>query len=174
MKMNFTTMNLKALILTAAVLLSATVSGFAATTGTVTLSGTVPPVLAITVTSQTGYNTLSLASDATDALVAVVNELTNRKVGYTVSLASTNASGQSGNPFFKSADPANADVLSYSITYGGAPVTLANGSAVVTNASGRTGSAGVNRDVRISFTGSSQFLNEDTYADTLTFTIAAK
>lgn len=172
--MNKNTNIFRSLILAAAMLLAGSATAFAATTGTVTLSGTVPPVLAITVTAQSGYNTLSLASDATDALVAVVNELTNRKVGYTVSLASTNAAGQSGNPFFKSADPANADVLSYSITYDGAPVNLANGSAVVTNASGRTGSAGVNRDVRISFTGSSQFLNEDSYADTLTFTIAGK
>jgi len=87
---------------------------------------------------------------------------------------STNAAGQNGNPFFKSADVANADTLYYSVKYGGAAVTLTGGSALVTNANGRTAAGGANKNVQISFTGSTQFLNEDSYADTLTFTIAAK
>ena len=48
-------------------------------------------------------------------------------------------------------------------------VTLANGSATVTIASGRTPGVGVAKNLNITFAGS--FVAADTYSDTLTLTI---
>jgi hypothetical protein len=145
---------------------------FAATTGTLTLTGTVPPILEITVTALPAASTLDL-STTTDTAVATVTERSNKKGGYTVTVESANAKAMgSAQPFFKSSDPANADTLSYSITYGGTAVTFAGGTALVTDSNSRTTGAGTSKEVRVTYTG--DFLYEDTYTDTLTFTITAK
>lgn len=147
----------------------------AATTGSVVLQGSVPGILEVTVTAEAGYNTLDLTTSVTDLLVATVVERSNKKAGYTVSIQSGNAVGAgSSDAFFKSADAGNSDTLSYTISYGGASVSLISGSATVSDVSTRTSGTGTSNEVRISYDGSGAFLFEDTYSDNLTFTITAK
>ena len=69
---------------------------------------------------------------------------------------------------------ANLDTLAYTLAYNGAAVNLVAGSALITDASAKTAAAGVVKGLAISYSGAASYLNEDTYADTLTFTIAAK
>jgi len=115
---------------------------------------------------------LDLSVD-TNTAVATVVERSNKKGGYTVSVESLNAvSSGATQPYFKSTDPGNADTLSYALTYGGTTVTFSSGSAIVTDSNTRTTGAGESREVRVSYTGA--FLYEDSYSDTLTFTITAK
>ena len=145
---------------------------FAATTGTLTLTGIVAASTNITVTPQTGYNTLDLNTTQTNFLVAVVNEQSNDHLGYTVTLASANLSGAGTQPFLK--DSASGDTLNYTLQYNGSSVVFAIGTATVTNASAKTPAAGVNNNLNISYTGNSALSASNAYTDTLTFTIVAK
>ena len=61
---------------------------YAATTGNVTLTGTVGTMLDIEVTPAGSYNSLNLGASQTDVLVANVQEKAN--VSYDVSIQSTN------------------------------------------------------------------------------------
>lgn len=156
------------------------VSPFAADdVGSVTIQGTVPAVNQISVTSQSGYNTLDLSAGATDQTIAVVNEKNNDPDGYTVTLVSANAAAAaSAQPRLKGGDTANSTVVNYSIKYGveGAEqaVTLdADGSKVITSVSAATGASGVDKNLMITFSGVA-WQNADTYSDTLTLTIASK
>lgn len=149
--------------------------GFAATTGTLTLSGTVPGILEITVTPTASASALDLSIDVTDLPVATVNERSNRKAGYTVSVSSANAlAAASDQAFLASADPLNADTLEYTLSYDGVPVVLAAGTAQVSDVWAKTPASGTDKELTISYNGTASFLNADAYADTLTFTITAK
>ncbi len=148
---------------------------FAATTGTLTLQGTVPGILEIAVTPTAAASALDLTVNVTNLLVATVNERSNRKAGYTVSLSSANALAASANAaFLKSADALNLDTLAYTLSYDGVPVALAAGVAQVSDVSAKTPAAGTDKNLTISYNGAASFLNADGYADTLTFTITAK
>ena len=148
---------------------------FASTTGTLTLSGTVPGILEIVVTPTAAASALDLTVNAANLAVASVNERSNRKAGYTVSLSSANAVAAAGNQaFLKSADALNLDTLAYSLSYNGAAVSLVAGSAQVSDVWAKTPAAGTDKQLNISFNGAASFLNADAYADTLTFTITAK
>lgn len=155
------------------------VSSFAADSGNITIQGTVEPVNELTVTSQTGFNALDLTAGVTDQTIAVVNEKNNDPDGYTVTLVSANAQAAgSSQATLTGADPENSAVINYSIKYGPATletaVTLsAAGSAVVTSTTAASSEAGDDKNLKISFTGST-WRNADTYSDTLTLTIAAK
>lgn len=151
-------------------------SVFAATTGSLTVQGTVPAVLDITVTATAAANTLDLTTDVADLAVATVVERSNKKAGYTVTLQSANGVTSSlSTGRFKSADVANGDYLDYSLKYGGSSVTFTNGIATITDSSTKTTGTGASKNLTISYTGASGvLLYEDTYLDTLTFTIIAK
>ena len=163
----------KFLVLMVAFLIGGTAILAAQTTGSITLTGVVSQILEITVTPEAGYDSLDLTTSQTDLLVATVNERSNSQAGYRVEVESTNAAAAaSSTPFFVGADPGNTDTLTYSVSYGGAAATFnTSGVAEVTNVGSTTGTAGVNKAVEITYTGS--FLNADTYSDTLTFTIIA-
>lgn len=150
-------------------------SSFAATSGNVAVSGEVVAVNEITVTAQTGYNTLDLSTTATDQVVAIVNEKNNDANGYTVTLASASAvAATSAQAQLVAAgnNGANSEAINYSLKYGGVAVTLVSGSATVTSTTAATAQAGADKNLAISFTGA--WHNADTYSDTVTLTIAAK
>lgn len=150
-------------------------AAIAQSSGSIVLQGTVPEILEITVTEEAAASSLDLTTSVTDLLVGTVVELSNKKAGYTVELESANAAATgSGDAFFKSADTANTDTLTYAISYGGAAVSLTSGTATVSDVTAKTASTGASNDVLISYDGASSFLYEDTYSDTLTFTITAK
>ena len=145
---------------------------FAATTGTLTLTGIVAASTNITVTPQTGYNTLDLNTTQTNFLVAVVNEQSNDHLGYTVAVASFNLANAGTQPFFK--DIASGNTLNYSLQYKGIAVVFAGGTATVTDVNANTAAIGVNNNLNVSYTGSDALSASNSYADTLTFTISTK
>jgi hypothetical protein len=145
------------------------IPAFAATTGTISLSGSVGGVCDLTVTQPTGNNSLAVTTKVTNQTIATFVEKSNKASGYTVTLISTNKS------ILKGSIPTNTDSLAYTLVYGGTVVDLSAGSAVViTDSNSKTGSAGVTKLLTISFDGTGSLLGEDSYSDTLTFTIAAK
>jgi len=155
----------------AAVLLLGALPAGAQLSGNITISGTVAPIQQITVTSQSGYNTLDLASGETAKLVATVNERSNDQIGYKVTLRSATAFAAAGSQaYLKGASAGNTDVVNYSITYNGSAVTLASGEAIVSSTSARTTGSGVTKNLQVTLTGA--FNVADTYSDTLTLTIA--
>ena len=160
---------MKKYIAISSVLIAMASVGFAQASATLTISGTVAPINTITIASQTGYNALDLVNNASAKLVGIATETSNDKLGYKVTLSSLNA-GTTAQAFLKGAISGNADIMNYSISYGGTAVTLASGSAVVTSVAARTGSSGVPKNIAVTFTGA--WLTADTYSDTLTLTIA--
>lgn len=149
------------------------VYAFSLTSGTLVLQGTVPGILEITVNSSANATALDLTANVTDILVASIVERSNKKAGYTVIVESQNAVTL-GQPSFKSTDSTNSDTLTYTLTYGTTPVTFVAGQALISDVNTKTGGSGTAKDVKISYTGASQFLFEDSYKDQLTFTITAK
>jgi hypothetical protein len=144
-------------------------ASFAQSSAPLTISGTVAQSTTITVAAQPGYNTLDLVNGAVAKLVGIATEKSNDKLGYDVTISSLNA-GATAQAFLKGSIVGNADVVNYSIQYNGGGVTLANGSATVTIASGRTPGSGVAKNLNVTFAGA--WLTADTYSDTLTLTIA--
>jgi hypothetical protein len=150
--------------ITALVTITST-QAFSATTGTLLLQGIVAKKVAIAVTSQAIASALDLEVTQADLKVATVNEQSNSKTGYKVTITSTNLGK------LKRTD--GAEVFAYSLKYGGSSVglsaavgsTFTNSSASVVN---------VNKDLEISYTGvSGSLMVEGTYADTLTLNIAS-
>ena len=155
----------------------ATTPVIAATTGAVTPKGTVPAILEVTVTPTTGFDSLDLTAAVNNLEIAQVNERTNNKAGYTVTVDSTNgvADSLASGRFKSGTDPlGNTDTLDYTVTYGGSAAPLSNGSGTVTNTTSKTTGTGVTNSVQITYDGTGSFLIADSYEDTLTFTIAAK
>jgi len=136
---------------------------------TLTLSGTVSRTVAINVTPQNNYNSLDLVGGEAEKTVAIVNERSNDKAGYTVILTSA-GSGLTGQALLQPSTPGNPDTIPYSLKYGGAPVVLNHGSATLTAASGRTSSTGNNNSLTVTIP-SSAGVNADSYSDTLQLTI---
>jgi hypothetical protein len=153
---------MKNFILISSMVLSTTT--FAATSGTLLLQGVVAQKLSIAVTPAAAASALDLSTSQTNLTVASVNEKSNSKTGYKVTITSANA----GN--LKRTD--GADVFAYSMKYGGSAVSLSGVGTTFSQAS--AASVNVNKDISISYTGvAAESMVEGTYADTLTLNIAA-
>jgi hypothetical protein len=143
--------------------LALTTSAVAATSGTLLLKGTVPRLLSITVTPETVATNLPLDTTQANTKVAVVNEKSNSKTGYNVSVSSANQ----GKLVHESVTSSS---INYTLRYAGQAVNLTAGQQFTYVAS----AANANRDVDISYTGvPHENLIEGEYSDTVTFTIAA-
>ncbi len=139
-------------------------SAFAATTGTLLLRGTVPRLLEITVNAETIATNLPLDTTQSNTLVAVVNEKSNSKTGYNVSISSANL-----GKLVHEAEVSS--VVNYSLSYNGNAVDLASGQTFTYSSAAANNN---NRNVNISYTGiDHDLLIEGDYSDTVTFTIAA-
>jgi hypothetical protein len=150
-----------------------TLGGVAQTTASITLQGTIPAILKIVVTPEPGISSLDLTSDLNSKIATAV-EISNKRAGYTVTVTSANAKTAGIDaPFFKGVASDNTDTLPYAISYGGSAATFTGGVATVSTASVKTSAAGTSKDVTLNYNGTSLFPNEDTYNDTLTFTITA-
>ena len=147
------------------VFLSLSSSAFASTTGTLLLQGVVAKKVTIAVTSGTVASALDLETTQTDLKVATVNEQSNSKTGYKLSITSANLGK------LKRTD--GAEVFNYTLKYGGSAVGLTTASGTVfTNSAGSV--VNVTKDLAISYTGvSGSLMVEGTYADTITMNIAA-
>jgi len=140
----------------------------AALTGTVTINGKVPAVCDIVVTPEAGAsNITNIAAGDTNRVVATVNENCNDPLGYTVTVVGTNSSDHTG--LFR--DSVSNDTHPFTITYNSIAVPSGG---IVTNVN----AAGINlnRTVSISYNANPALTPSAgfTYAETLTFTIAAK
>jgi spore coat protein U-like protein len=150
----------------------------AAAIGTVSLMGELTGLLRLTVTPQTGYNSLDLTVNVSDILIATVLERCNNKQGYTVTLESANGVAAAVNTAHFRGVTENPDTLTYSIRYEGNPVTFGTtagvGRALVTDSSIKTTGLGILKSLTVSYSGASVFLAPGTYSDTLRLTIADK
>lgn len=100
-------------------------------------------------------------------LIAIINERSNSIFGYKVTITSANLSN------LKRTASGATEVFPYTIKYNGvnAPVNTVAGYTTTSN----TILANVNKDLTIAYTGvPAESMVEGTYADTLTFTIAAQ
>jgi hypothetical protein len=152
-------------LLAVAFILILTTSTYAATTGTLLLQGSVPQKISLSVTPQAIASTLDLAVSQNDLVVASVNEKSNSKTGYKVTIASDNLSK------LKRVD--GSEVMAYTMKYNGSAVALSAASGTtITNSAAST--VNLNKSVSISYTGvASESMIEGSYSDTVTFTIAA-
>jgi hypothetical protein len=137
----------------------------AATTGTLTLTGSVPQVLAIAVNADAASSALDLTTTKSDLQVATVDESSNSASGYKILLSSEN-SGQLVRD-------GGSEYVAYTAKYDGSAVTL---SSTAQNAK-VVSSGGVHSDsstVSISYTGqAATSMIAGSYSDTLTLTIQA-
>jgi spore coat protein U-like protein len=161
----------KQITLAIALFASAT-AGFAqSSSANIIISGSVSPLAAITATAAPALTDTELTSGVIDKQMSVVNEKSNRNVGYTVALKSANAAAASSsqarmNPI----TVGNPDLINYSIKYNGVAVTLdIAGQATVTNDAVKTPSAGINKNLTITI--GAGFPAADTYSDTITLTL---
>jgi len=135
------------------------------------ISGQVKALAAITATAAPALTDTELNTGVTDKQMSVVNEKSNRNVGYSVALKSANAAAASSSQArMKPISAGNSDLINYSIKYNGVAVVLGiNGQATVTTAAGKTPGAGVNKNLTITI--GAGFPAADTYADTITLTL---
>lgn len=155
---------MKKLILALTLSISTT-AAFAATSGTILLQTIVPKKVAITVTPVSVASALDLSVTQADLKVAVVNEASNSKTGYKVTITSENLGK------LKRTD--GSEVFSYSLKYGGSAVGLSTAAgSVFTNPSASI--VNVNKDLNVSYTGAApESMIEGSYQDTLTLNIAS-
>jgi hypothetical protein len=145
--------------------LATTMTGvaFAATTGTLVLSGTVPALLSITVTPEAIAAALPLDTTQTNTLVAVVNEKSNSNTGYKVNISSDNEG-------LLIHDSVLSSTIAYTLKYNGSTVDLAGDEFVYASAA----AVDADRNIQISYTGVPHTsLIEGDYSDSVTFTISA-
>lgn len=146
-------------------LFTLSIPSFAATTGTLVMQGTVLKKISLEVTPAAAASTLNLAVSQTDLVVASVNEKSNSKTGYKVTVTSANLSK------LKITD--GPDILSYTMKYNDSAVDLST-SLGTTFTNPAASSVNADKDVKISYTGvSAELMIEGVYDDTVTFTIAA-
>lgn len=137
----------------------------AASTGTITLSGTIPAVTSVTVASATGYNSLDLTQNQSNLQVATINETNNTLNGYSLSIKSDNA-GQLKNGV--------VGAVNYTAKYNGTSVSLSSTPVVITNQGAQSSPINVNKSLTIDYTGQvSSTLMQGSYTDTLTLSITA-
>ena len=140
-------------------------SAYAATTGSIAISGSVPASTALVLTTVSGYNALNLSVTAANQPVANVQELNNTLNGYTVTLSSQNA-GTLKNGTLGS--------LAYTARYNNAAVTLSSTAVAITTSGATTAVVNLTKPLTVSYTGvAASDMMQGTYSDTLTFTITA-
>ena len=115
-----------------------------------------------------GFKEIEVAfpsASQTDLKVATVNEQSNSKTGYKVTVTSANLSK------LKRTD--GPEVFAYTMKYNGSAVALT--SAAGTTVTSASTNANVNKDVSITYAGiAPELMVEGTYNDVVTFTIAAQ
>lgn len=156
---------MKSLLAATALVVFSSTQAFSATTGTLLLQGVVAKKVAIAVTAQSVASALDLENTQSDLKVATVNEQSNSKTGYKVTISSANLGK------LKRTD--GAEVFAYSLKYGGSAVGLSTATGSSFTSSSAT-VVNVNKDLAISYTGVAESsMVEGTYADTLTLNIAS-
>ena len=153
-------------------LFASATAGFAqSSSANIIISGSVSPLAAITATAAPALTGTELTSGVVDKQMSVVNEKSNRHVGYWVALKSANAAAASSsqarlNPI----SIGDTDLINYTIKYNGVAVVLGiNGQATVTTAAAKTPQAGIDKNLTITI--GAGFPAADSYSDTITLTL---
>jgi len=137
---------------------------FAAGTGSLIITGTMPVIERINVTNLNPA--LNLETGGTYVLANVV-EICNRKTGYTVSLSSAGGS--------KLVMAGATEPVPYTLTYTGHTGTINLSAPVtITDAGAKTPKVGEPKVLSITIPAPDVLFDSGTYTDTLTFTITAK
>lgn len=140
----------------------------AAQTGNVTVNGAVPVACDITVSAEAGASNIAdISAGDTDRHIATVTESCNDPDGYRVTVAGANSTAHTG--LF--VDSVSSDTHPFTITYDSVPVPA---TGIVTDSN--VPNVNLDKAVRITY-GEDDSLTATagfTYAETLTFTIAAK
>lgn len=140
-----------------------TLSSYAATSASLLLKGNVPEILSIGVTAETIAANLPLNVTQTNTKVATVQEKSNSKTGYKVTITSANQGKLVRNT--------GTEQFPYSLAYNNQALNLAS-PVVITNTAAAAVTA--NKNVTISYTGvAHDLMVAGDYVDTVTFTIAA-
>ena len=144
-------------------------------TASIKIGGAVLPIKQLTLQPQPGYNALELTLGSRRAVVAVVKEKSNAPGGYTVTLTSANARATNGRTPLLQGLGNSTNSIRYTIAYGRAGgerrVNLGAGAAaVVTRSSVKSPLTGVNKNLLVTIPAGTY--SPDTYADTLTLTLA--
>ncbi|MGZ3725608.1 MAG: hypothetical protein ACXWQQ_07395 [Pseudobdellovibrio sp.] len=157
---------MKNLLLTAMVLL-ATSSSFAASTGTLDISGTVLPINDIVINPNLGNkDSLNITGGEVDKNVASVDETSNNINGYKIMMSSLNSSKlvNSASAAFSTA---------YTVSYaGGAATTLTTTPTPVKDSGALAGLTTVTSQLTVSVT-AYPTAPAGTYGDTITISIVA-
>ncbi|HEY3920367.1 MAG TPA: spore coat protein U domain-containing protein [Stellaceae bacterium] len=154
----------------AAALVLANSFAYAGNTVNIALSSTVANACSLaTSTSSVTLGDLQV-TPANNTPVATLTEACNDAAGYSVKLASANAT--SGSQLFLKGTTNATNTINYSLSYNNAAVTYSGGTATITTSTSPTTSAtGVTKSLNI--TTPAGFYATDTYADTLTITLSA-
>jgi hypothetical protein len=142
-------------------------SGWAASSGTLVLSGTVPLVNDLVVAANGTNNTsLNISGGESARLVASVAETSNNATGYTITLASAN-----GGQLTNTADATKK--TSYQVSYNGGGYAQPSAAAATVKSVSSLGAQTTNTSaVRVNVT-AYPGAPAGTYSDTLTLTIVA-
>lgn len=148
-------------------LLAAMVAGgaMAASSGQVTITGSVPAACNITVTTTAGATIANLALGATDRTVATVQEACNDPDGYRVTMVGANSGTYTG----RFIDSVSGDFHPFTIKYNGGGVV----SNLVTDVNAPDDTT-KNVDITYAADAGLTATSGATYAETLTFAITAK
>ncbi len=139
-------------------------SAYAASVGTITLSGNVPAAVALVVPGST--LNLDLSTTAVDLPVGSVREISNVRTGYIVTLSSANAGLLKSTPI---------DSMPYSLKYNSVPVTLSISPVTVTSVASSVSVINILKSLSISYTGlPHQERMEGTYSDIITLSIQSQ
>ena len=133
-----------------------------------TISGVVYRTVAIDVKPQNNYNSLDLVSGEKEKLIAVVNERSNSKTGYTVMVSS-----EGNRPVLRGLVAGNSEEIPYSLNFGGRIVHFNGGTAILSRGTKRTERFGIDNPLTVTIAPIGPQVVNDTYADTLRFTIQA-
>ncbi len=146
-----------------------------AVSNTITLTGTVPQMCSLAVTTQAAATGIALDTTATALAVGSVDETCNDDTGYSVAMVTTNGTTSGLLKSTAGADDA-AHALSYTVKYDGVVATPVAGTVKVTDVTAPVGGTGtVTKPITIAFTGASAANSAATdYTDTLTFAMTAK
>jgi hypothetical protein len=141
-------------------------SAMAASSGTLTISGTVAVINDIVVTPNASATQLDIVNGETGLSVAGVAETSNNLNGYKITMASAN-NGQLVN------GSDSAIKTAYKVGYDGASsVALTTAATTVKNVSSLSGLTTANSDVKVDVTALPSAL-AGTYSDTITVAIVA-
>lgn len=131
---------------------------------TIQLRGVVAPKTSLTVLPEPGARSLPIGESVSELKIASIHEASNCSSGYSVAISTANGG------YLKA--EASGRSLAYSLSYGGKPIALSSGSAILSSPSSMAPGGSSTKELAISF--SSANTKEDGYSDTITLSIIAK